>query len=39
VNEFTRDYGQTGRAAISKFLTEAHDKGYIAAPVEIEFVE
>jgi 1,4-dihydroxy-6-naphthoate synthase len=39
VNEFTRDYGETGRAAIRKFLTAAHDKGCIAVPVEVEFVE
>jgi 1,4-dihydroxy-6-naphthoate synthase len=39
VNEFTRDYGEIGRAAIRQFLTEAHDKGYIDAPVEMEFVE
>ena len=39
VNEFTRDYGEGGRAAIRKFLTEAHHKGYIDVPVEIEFVE
>jgi 1,4-dihydroxy-6-naphthoate synthase len=39
VNEFTRDYGELGRAAIRKFLTDAHDKGYIDVPVEVEFVE
>ena len=39
VNEFTRDYGETGRAAIRKFLTDAHNKGYIDIPVEVEFVE
>ena len=39
VNEFTRDYGEIGRAAISKFLTKAHDKGYIGVPIELEFVE
>ena len=39
VNEFTRDYGETGRAAIRKFLTAAHDKGYIDVPGELEFVE
>ena len=39
VNEFTPDYGDIGRAAISKFLTDAHDKGYIGIPVELEFVE
>ena len=39
VNEFTRDYGELGRAAIRKFLTDAHDKGYIDVPIEVEFVE
>ena len=39
VNEFTRDYGEVGRDAIRKFLTQAHDKGYIDAAVELEFVE
>jgi 1,4-dihydroxy-6-naphthoate synthase len=39
VNEFTRDYGEIGRDAIRQFLTEAHNKGYIDAPVEVEFVE
>jgi 1,4-dihydroxy-6-naphthoate synthase len=39
VNEFTRDYGELGRAAIRKFLTEARDNGYIDVPVELEFVE
>jgi 1,4-dihydroxy-6-naphthoate synthase len=38
VNEFTRDYGEIGRAAITKFLTDAHDKGYIGVPIELEFV-
>ena len=39
VNEFTRDYGEAGRAAIRRFLTEAHENGYIDVPVEVEFVE
>ena len=39
VNEFTRDYGEIGRAAIRKFLADAHEKGYIGAPIHIEFVE
>ena len=39
VNEFTRDYGELGRAAIRRFLNVAHDKGYINVPVEVEFVE
>jgi 1,4-dihydroxy-6-naphthoate synthase len=39
VNEFTRDYGEVGRDAIRRFLAEAHNKGYIDAPIEVEFVE
>ncbi len=39
VNEFTRDYGETGRAAIRKFLAEACDKRFIKVPVNLEFVE
>ncbi len=39
VNEFTRDYGEAGRAAIRRFLTGAHNKGYVDVPVEVEFVE
>jgi 1,4-dihydroxy-6-naphthoate synthase len=39
VNEFTRDYGEAGRAAIRKFLGAAHAAGYISKPVEVEFVE
>jgi 1,4-dihydroxy-6-naphthoate synthase len=39
VNEFTRDYGQIGRAAISKFLSDAHDTGYVGVPITLEFVQ
>jgi 1,4-dihydroxy-6-naphthoate synthase len=39
VNDFTRDYGDLGRAAVRKFLTEARDNGYIDVPIELEFVE
>ncbi len=39
VNEFTRDYGEPGRAAIRRFLTEAYDNRYIAGPIDVEFVE
>jgi len=39
VNEFTRDYGEIGREAIRKFLTEATQAGYIDKPFEIEFIE
>ncbi len=39
VNEFTRDYGEIGRAAIRNFLAAGHQKGYISTPIELEFVE
>jgi len=39
VNEFTRDYGEVGRAAVRKFLAEAYDKGCVDVPIEVEFVE
>jgi len=39
VNEFTRDYGEIGRAAIRKFLADAREKGYIDVSTAVEFVE
>ena len=39
VNEFTRDYGEKGRAAIRRFLGDARNAGYINKAEEIEFVE
>ncbi len=39
VNEFTRDYGETGRKAIIRFLGDAHQAGYIDNLPQIEFVE
>src|SRR6266513_6374157 len=39
VNEFTRNYGAIGRAAIRRFLADAHEKKYISVPIEIQFVE
>ena len=39
VNKFTLDYGETGRAAIRKFLSDARDMGYLDIPIEVEFVE
>ena len=39
VNEFTRDYGDIGRAAIRKFLRDGRTKQYINVPIEIEFIE
>jgi len=39
VNDYTRDYGEIGRAAIRKFLGDARDAGYIDALGEVEFAE
>ena len=39
VNDYTRDYGDTGRRAIHEFLAAASEHGIIPAPVELEFVE
>lgn len=39
VNDYTLDYGDTGRRAIRLFLDEAHEAGLIPQPVELEFVE
>jgi predicted solute-binding protein len=39
VNEFTRDYGEIGRAAIRKFLGDARHAGYVDKEIEIEFVD
>jgi 1,4-dihydroxy-6-naphthoate synthase len=39
VNEFTRDYGELGRAAIRRFLTEAQLRGFTNAAIDVEFVE
>ena len=38
VNDFTRDYGETGREAIRRFLNRATDAGYIEKTPAIEFV-
>lgn len=37
VNDFTRDYGETGREAIRKFLGDGKRAGYIEKEFEIEF--
>mgnify|MGYP001243076363 FL=1 len=39
VNHYTLDYGDKGRQAIRLFLQRAAEKGFIPAPVELEFVE
>jgi 1,4-dihydroxy-6-naphthoate synthase len=37
VNDYTRDYGEAGRAAIRKFLGDAQHAGYVKNSVELEF--
>jgi len=39
VNDYTRDYGEKGRAAIREFLGAARRAGYINRDIEVEFVE
>jgi 1,4-dihydroxy-6-naphthoate synthase len=39
VNDFTRDYGDTGRTAIREFLKRAGEGGYIDKEPLVEFVE
>jgi 1,4-dihydroxy-6-naphthoate synthase len=39
VNDYTRDYGEKGRAAIRAFLEAAHKGGFISQLPEVEFVE
>jgi 1,4-dihydroxy-6-naphthoate synthase len=39
VNDFTRDYGEIGRAAIRRFLGDAQRAGYMDNLAEIEFVD
>jgi 1,4-dihydroxy-6-naphthoate synthase len=38
VNEWTRDYGDAGRAAVQRLLDRGHDAGLLPARVEAEFV-
>ena len=39
VNDYTLDYGDTGREAIREFLRRGHEAGLIPEPVELEFVK
>ena len=39
VNDYTRDYGATGRAAIQQFLGQAAKRGLLDRAVELEFVK
>ncbi|HYR74197.1 MAG TPA: MqnA/MqnD/SBP family protein [Pyrinomonadaceae bacterium] len=39
VNELTLDYGERGREAVRRLLTEGHARGIIPHKVDLEFVE
>jgi len=39
VNDFTREYGETGRKAVRQFLQTAHERGYIEKKPTVEFAE
>ncbi len=39
VNDFTLDYGETGREAIRQFLRRGKEKGILPSAVELEFVD
>ena len=39
VNDFTLDYGETGREAIRQFLSRGKEQGILPNAVELEFVE
>jgi 1,4-dihydroxy-6-naphthoate synthase len=39
VNDYTRDYGDTGRMAIRRFLGDAHRAGYVERQIEVAFVD
>ena len=39
VNEYTRDYGEVGRAAIREFLNAGRRGGFLQKNIELDFVE
>ncbi len=39
VNDYTRDYGEAGRAAIREFLRRSESAGYIPRAVALEFID
>jgi 1,4-dihydroxy-6-naphthoate synthase len=39
VNQWTLDYGERGRQAVARLLTEGHKAGVLPAPVQVEFVD
>ena len=39
VNDYTLDYGESGRTGVRELLRRGHESGVIPHPVEVEFVE
>ena len=39
VNDYTVDYGDSGRAGVRELLKRGYESGLITQPVDIEFVE
>ena len=39
VNDYTRDYGESGRNAVRQFLQTAHEKGYLDREPTVEFID
>ena len=39
VNDWTLDYGERGKEAVRRFLTQGVEAGIIKRPIDIEFVE
>jgi len=39
VNDMTLDYGERGREAVRRLLSEGHERGIIPHPVDVQFVE
>ncbi len=39
VNDYTREYGEPGRAAVREFLRVARERGYVDRAVALEFVD
>jgi 1,4-dihydroxy-6-naphthoate synthase len=39
VNEFTVDYGESGRRALARLFLMAHERGLLDKPVDVQFVD
>jgi 1,4-dihydroxy-6-naphthoate synthase len=39
VNDLTLDYGERGKEAVRRLLTEGYEKGIIPNKVDVEFVD